>query len=81
MKTIYYQTLKALIKTTRPFQLAIINLKNIPKINELHGRDVGNMLMGQYINRLKQTFVTESADLYRLSGLEVCFNHYRSKKK
>lgn len=62
--------LKALIKTTRPFQLAIINLKNIPKINEMYGREVGNMLMGQYIARLKQTFVTESSDLYRLSGLE-----------
>lgn len=62
--------LKALIKTTRPFQLAIINLKNIPKINEMYGREVGNMLMGQYISKLKQTFVTESSDLYRLSGLE-----------
>lgn len=62
--------LKALIKTTRPFQLALIKLKNIPKINELHGRDVGNMLMGQYISKLKQTFVTESSNLYRLSGLE-----------
>lgn len=62
--------LKALIKTKRPFQLAIINLKNIPKINEMYGRGIGNMLMGQYILRLKQTFVTESSDLYRISGLE-----------
>ena len=73
--------LKALIKTTRPFQLAIINLKNIPKINEMYGREVGNMLMGQYISKLKQTFVTESSDLYRLSGLEFVLTNYRPKKK
>ncbi|WP_025724938.1 sensor domain-containing diguanylate cyclase [Acholeplasma granularum] len=62
--------LKALIQSGRPFQLAIINLKNIPKINETHGREIGNMIMGQYIATLKQTFITESSDIYRLSGLE-----------
>src|SRR5690606_33283920 len=65
--------LKQLIKNGRPFQLAIINLKNVPKINSEHGRDVGNMLMAQYITRLKQSFITESSDIYRLSGLEFAF--------
>src|SRR5690606_26936823 len=72
--------LKQLIKNGRPFQLAIINLKNIPKINEAHGRDVGNMLMAQYITRLKQSFVTESSDLYRLSALEFAFTITDARK-
>lgn len=72
--------IKQLIKNGRPFQLAIINLKNIPKINELHGREVGNMLMGQYITRLKQSFVTESSDLYRLSGLEFALTITDARK-
>src|SRR5690606_16139594 len=72
--------LKQLIKNGRPFQLAIINLKNIPKINEAHGRDVGNMLMAQYITRLKQSFVTESSDIYRLSGLEFAFTITDARK-
>lgn len=62
--------LKNLIKTQRPFQLAIIKLANIPNINEKHGREIGNMVMGHYISKIKQSFVTESSDIYRLSGLE-----------
>ncbi len=62
--------LKNLIKTQRPFQLAILRLANVPQINEKHGRDIGNMVMGHYINKIKQSFITESSDIYRLSGLE-----------
>lgn len=72
--------LKNLIKNGRPFQLAIINLRNIPKVNELHGREVGNMLMAQYITRLKQSFVTESSDIYRLSGLEFALTITDARK-
>lgn len=72
--------LKQLIKNGRPFQLAVINLKNIPKINELHGREVGNMLMAQYISRLKTSFLTESSDIYRLSGLEFAMTITDARK-
>lgn len=72
--------LKALIKNGRPFQLAIINLRNIPQINENYGREVGNMLMAQYISKVKQSFVTESSDLYRLSGLEFALTITDARK-
>lgn len=62
--------MNALIKKDRPFQLAIFKLKNIPVINGTYSREIGNMLMGSYIQRLKNNFVTESSDIYRISGLE-----------
>src|SRR5690606_1452039 len=49
---------------------AILKLANIPQINEKHGREIGNMVMGHYINKIKQSFITESSDIYRISGLE-----------
>lgn len=52
------------------FQLMIIDLKNIPKINELHGRDLGNVVMGDYIRKMKESFITESGNIYRITGLQ-----------
>ncbi|MFA5691993.1 MAG: diguanylate cyclase [Acholeplasmataceae bacterium] len=65
--------LNSLIKKERPFQLAIIKLNNIPEINEKFGRQIGNMAIGHYLTRISQTFLTESSDIFRLSGLEFAF--------
>lgn len=62
--------LKQLIKKERPFQLAILSIANIPEINEKHGRQIGNMAMGYYVGRITSTFITESSEIFRLSGLE-----------
>lgn len=65
--------IQTLIKSKRPFQLAIFSLKNIPQINEEHGRSVGNMVMAQYVAKMKESFISESSDIYRLSGLDFAF--------
>lgn len=62
-------SMNKLFKNGRYFQLMLIELKNIPKINEDHGRDVGNMMMAEYIKKLKSSFVSESGDIFRMSGL------------
>ncbi|PKK93046.1 MAG: hypothetical protein CVV61_06660 [Tenericutes bacterium HGW-Tenericutes-6] len=59
-----------LFQDNRYFQLLIFRLKNLPKINDTHGREVGNMLMAEYIKKMKTTFVTESGDIFRVSGIE-----------
>lgn len=59
-----------LFNDNRYFQLVVIRLKNMPKVNETHGREVGNMLMAEYIKKLRTTFVTESGDIFRVSGIE-----------
>lgn len=63
-------SMNKLFKDSRYFQLIIFRLKNIPKINEMHGREVGNMLMAEYIKKMRTSFVTESGNIFRLSGIE-----------
>ncbi len=63
-------SMNQLFKDNRYFQLVVIRLKNMPKINETHGREVGNMLMAEYIKKLRTTFVTESGNIFRVSGIE-----------
>lgn len=59
-----------LFQSNRYFQCLVFRLKNIPKINESYGRDVGNMLMAEYIKKMRQNFVTESGGIFRISGIE-----------
>ena len=59
-----------LFKDGRYFQCMIFRLKNMPQINELHGREVGNMLMAEYIKKMKENFVSESGGIFRITGIE-----------
>ena len=61
--------LDKLIQQQRTFQLALFELSNIPTINKTYGRNIGNMLIGEYVKKLKTSFVSESSDVFRLSGL------------
>jgi GGDEF domain-containing protein len=63
-------SMNKLFKDNRYFQLVLIRLKNMPKINQTQGREIGNMLMAEYIKKLRTTFVTESGDIFRVSGIE-----------
>ena len=54
----------------RYFQLVVFKLVNLPKINEAHGREVGNVFMAEYVKKLKSTFITDYGDLFRITGIE-----------
>ncbi len=59
-----------LFNDNRYFQLVVFRLQNIPKINEDHGREVGNMFIAEYIKKMKSSFVSESGDIFRVTGIE-----------
>lgn len=59
-----------LLETDKYFYLMLIDLVNIPKINEKYGWQVGNMLMGEYINKMQTSFVTETGNIFRITGLK-----------
>ncbi|HHW79184.1 MAG TPA: diguanylate cyclase [Acholeplasmataceae bacterium] len=61
--------MQKLLNDDRYFYVMLIDLANIPNINEEHGWEVGNMLMAQYISQMKNSFVTENGNIYRISGL------------
>lgn len=62
--------LQKLVNDQRQFQLAIFKLENIPKINEIHGRTIGNFMMGSYIKKIQNVFITSSNSIYRVDGLK-----------
>lgn len=64
--------LDELYKTTRPFQLVTFKINNLPNINDEFGRDMGNMVLAEYIKALNKSFVDDNL-IYRTSGLEFTF--------
>ena len=62
-----------LYKDRRVFQLVCVNLTTLPDINNRCGRGVGNMIMNEYIKKLKNNFMSETSEIYRASGLVFYF--------
>lgn len=61
--------LTSLLNQNKPFEIALFNLYNLPQINEKYGRDVGNMMISEYVKKLMGSFMSESSDIFRLSGI------------
>ena len=68
-----FVVLDALYKDKRLFQLVCVNLTTLPEINNRYGRSVGNMVMNEYIKKIRTNFMSDSADIYRTSGLVFYF--------
>lgn len=65
--------LETLFNDRRIFQLVCVNLTSLPEINNRNGRAVGNMIMNEYLKRLKSNFMSDSGVIYRASGLVFYF--------
>ncbi|MGI6782498.1 MAG: diguanylate cyclase domain-containing protein [Acholeplasmataceae bacterium] len=61
------------IDEERYFHLVVVRLKNLPHINELHGREVGNMAISEYISKLEKSFTSEPNHIFRLTGSTFAF--------
>ena len=61
--------MNSLFNDKRLFQLVCVNLTTLPDINNRNGRAVGNMIMNEYLKRLRNNFLSENGCLYRASGL------------
>ena len=53
----------------KSYHLVLIELTNIPKINELYGRDFGDIMMGDYLSNIRFKFIKDNRSLFRISGL------------
>lgn len=60
--------LNSLIDEERYFHFVVLRLKNLPYVNEQHGRDVGNMAIAEYLRKLRSSFVSEPTHMFRLTG-------------
>ena len=64
-----YEEIQKLTRVGTPFTLIYIRLTNIPKINEKYGRDVGDLMMGEYLKKLRYNFIKDNHGLYREGGI------------
>lgn len=51
-----------------PYTVVAMRLSNIPGINAKYGRDVGDMLMGEFLKKMKYHFIKQDA-IFRLQGI------------
>lgn len=65
-----YIEMQRLTKLKTPYNLILIQLSNIPNINEKYGRDVGDLMMGEYLKKTRFNFIKDNISLYRMGGIK-----------
>lgn len=65
--------IEKLIKNDISFLLASFKITNLKQINNLYGREVANMAISEYIRKINQRFITQSGDIFRLTGSKFQF--------
>ncbi len=63
------ERLQGLNRHKEPYYLVFFELSNIPAINRRYGRDIGDLMMGEFLNKLRYHFVREEHTLYRVTGI------------
>lgn len=61
--------LRELIEENKYFYLVLFELSNMSELNDKHGWQFGNMVISNYIKKIKESFITENGDIYRLTGI------------
>ena len=57
-------------KEKAPYYLVLMHLTNIPDINSRFGRDVGNLMIAEYIKKMRYHFAREYNSLFRITGIQ-----------
>jgi GGDEF domain-containing protein len=57
-------------KEKEVFYLVLMHLTNIPDINQRFGRDVGNLMIAEYIKKMRYHFAREHHSIFRITGIE-----------
>ncbi|QWB99990.1 diguanylate cyclase [Mycoplasmatota bacterium] len=64
------KTLSLLRKEKQTFYLVMLHLTNIPDINKRFGRDVGNLMIAEYVKNMRYHFAREKNTLFRMTGIQ-----------
>ncbi len=65
----YYEQIQALNRKRTPYTIVTFELTNIPNINDKFGRDIGDLMMGEFISKLAYHFIKDIHAIFRLSGI------------
>ncbi len=65
----YLEKLQRLNRDKMPFHLICVELRNIPAVNERYGRDIGDLMMGEFLNKIRHHFLKDDEGVFRISGI------------
>ncbi|MDD3126366.1 MAG: PAS domain-containing protein [Candidatus Izemoplasmatales bacterium] len=65
-----FQYLSQISKEPESFYLIMIQLTNIPDINSRFGRDVGNLMIAEYIKKMRFHFAKDINSIFRITGIQ-----------
>lgn len=65
-----FQYLSQTTKEPESFYLIMIQLTNIPDINSRFGRDVGNLMIAEYIKKMRFHFAKDINSIFRITGIQ-----------
>jgi len=65
-----FQYLSQITKEPESFYLIMIQLTNIPDINSRFGRDVGNLMIAEYIKKMRFHFAKDINSIFRITGIQ-----------
>jgi GGDEF domain-containing protein len=57
-------------KEKQTFYLVMMHLTNIPDINRRFGREVGNLMIAEYIKKMRYHFARDHHSMFRVTGIE-----------
>lgn len=64
------KTISNLRKDKATFYLVMLHLTNIPDINKRFGRDVGNLMIAEYVKNMRYHFAREKNTIFRITGIQ-----------
>jgi len=64
------KTLSSLRKEKQTFYMIMLHLTNIPDVNKRFGRDVGNLMIAEYVKNMRYHFAREKNTLFRITGIQ-----------
>jgi len=67
-------------KEPEPYYLVMIQLSNIPDINLRFGRDVGNLMIAEYIKKMRYHFAKDLNSVFRITGIQFALIIKEQKK-
>lgn len=65
----YDKVLSQVHGAAQPYDLVLFELHNIPHINDRYGRDVGDLMMAEFLEKIRYQFIKESQRVFRVKGI------------
>ena len=65
-----YPVIKQLLLSKKPFSFILFELTNLNVINEKYGREIGSLMMNEYIKYIKANYQKDINRMFRLTGIK-----------